>query len=331
MRSLLAILVLATIAGPLYAHEMRPAYLELKEAGDGAWSVLFKVPARGPDKRLALYVRLPKDCERIGLLRTEYRRAAFIERSTIRRAGGLAGAEIYIEGLSTTLTDVLARVERADGTTQVVRLSPDSPSFIVGASPGWFQIARTYLDLGVEHILTGIDHLLFVLALLLLVTGVGPLVKTITAFTIAHSLTLAAATLGVVHVAPQPVEAVIALSIVFVATELLRVRAGSPRLAQSRPWMIAFLFGLLHGLGFAGALNEIGLPENAIPLSLLFFNVGVEVGQLLFVGAVLGVLAVVKKLSVVPPRAEAWLRLVTVYGIGACAAFWVIERVVGFA
>ena len=204
MRRLLAVLVLAALAGPLDAHEMRPAYLELRESGDGTWSVVFKVPARGPDKRLALYVRLPNDCEPIGLPRTEFHRAAFIDRSTIRRAGGLAGAEIYIEGLSTTLTDVLARVEREDGTTQVVRLTPDTPSFVVGAAPGWFQIARTYLELGVEHILGGIDHLLFVLALLLLVVGWRRLAWTITAFTVAHSLTLAAATLGFVSIAPQP-------------------------------------------------------------------------------------------------------------------------------
>ncbi len=331
MRYLLSILALALLAAPLHAHEVRPAYLELHEAGEGMWNVLFKVPARGPEQRLSLRVRLPADCERTGPQRTEFTGGAFIERSTIRRAGGLTGVEIYIEGLSNTLTDVLVRVEREDGSTQVVRLTPEAPAFVVVAAPGWFQVARTYLALGFEHILLGIDHLLFVLALLLLVNGPRRLVATITAFTVAHSLTLAAATLGFVHVPQQPVEAVIALSIVYVAAELLSLRAGSQSVAQRRPWVIAFLFGLLHGLGFAGALNEIGLPQNAIPLSLLFFNVGVEVGQLLFVGGVLCCLAVVRKLSVVPAPAETWFRRATIYGIGSCAAFWLIERVAGFA
>ncbi|MEJ2180131.1 MAG: HupE/UreJ family protein, partial [Gammaproteobacteria bacterium] len=181
--------------------------------------------------------------------------------------------------------------------------------------------------LGVEHILLGIDHLLFVFALLLIVTGVRRLVWTITAFTIAHSITLAGATLGYVHVAQQPVEAIIALSILFLATEIIHSRRGRPGYAERWPWMVAFIFGLLHGFGFAGALAEVGLPQQAIPLALVFFNVGVELGQLLFVAIVLLLGWMIHRIKVFPLRPA---EMVTTYVIGSVAAFWMIERVVGF-
>ena len=174
-----------------------------------------------------------------------------------------------------------------DGTTQTIRVTPASPEFVIEASPGHWEVARTYLGLGVEHILLGFDHLLFVLALLVLVRGGKRIVLTVTAFTVAHSITLVAATLGWVALPGAPVEATIALSIVFLAREIAMVWRGHASLTERMPWLVAFVFGLLHGLGFAGALAEIGLPQNAIPLALLCFNVGVEVGQLLFVGAVL--------------------------------------------
>ncbi len=225
------------------------------------------------------------------------------------------------------MTDVLVRLERADGTTQVTRLSPSEPSFVVEAAPSAMQVAGTYLGLGVEHILLGIDHLLFVLALLILVEGTRRLVATITAFTVAHSLTLGAATLGFVHVPQTPVEAIIALSIVFVATEIVRSRHGSPGLTQRWPWIVAFTFGLLHGFGFAGALTEIGLPAQAVPLALLFFNVGVELGQLAFIAAVALVMVAARRLALPQP---AWAWRVPAYGIGALAAYWTIERVERF-
>ncbi len=169
----------------------------------------------------------------------------------------------------------------------VQRLTPQAPARqSLRQQSGW-SVAGTYLSLGVEHILLGIDHLLFVLALLLITRGTWRLVKTVTAFTVAHSITLALATLGFVHVPQAPVEAVIALSIVFVAAEIVRVRNGRDGIAARAPWIVAFTFGLLHGFGFAGALARVGLPEGHIPLALLFFNVGVEVGQLLFIAAVL--------------------------------------------
>jgi hydrogenase/urease accessory protein HupE len=277
-------------------------------------------------------VRCAWDCTRI------YRQTAFeatryivdnayTEKAIFKCSGGLVGKTVTIDGLSTTLTDVLARVEHPDGTTQVARLTPAAPSFVVEAVPGALAIASTYLVLGVNHILLGIDHLLFVLALLILVNDTRKLIWTITAFTAAHSLTLAAATLGFVQVPQSPVEAVIALSIVFVASEIVHVSQGRPGLTQRRPWIVAFVFGLLHGFGFAGALNEIGLPEQSIPLALLLFNVGVELGQLGFIGVVLLLYFVLKKYTLKAPQ---WASQVPAYLIGSIAAYWTIERTVGF-
>jgi hypothetical protein len=205
----------------------------------------------------------------------------------------------------------------------VTRLTPSSPSFTVAAAPSRLGIATTYVALGIEHILGGIDHLLFVLALFLLVGATRELVTTITAFTLAHSATLAAAALGFVHVPSAPVEAVIALSIVFVAAEIVHGLAGRPGLTARRPWVVAFIFGLLHGLGFAGALAEVGLPPHAIPLALLGFNVGVELGQLAFVAGLLGLGAAAARLAVPRPRWSAW---VAPYAIGAVAAYWTLAR-----
>jgi len=216
-------------------------------------------------------------------------------------------------------TDVLVRIERLDGTTQVARLTPSSPSFVAEAAPGWNEVAATYLILGVEHILLGIDHLLFVLALLLIVSRRwGVLLKTINAFTVAHSITLAMAALDVVHVPAAPIEAIIVLSIVFVASEIVHTRAGRPGLTARAPWVVAFTFGLLHGFGFASALSEVGLPENSIPAALLMFNVGVEIGQLLFVAAAIALIAALGRVRVSWPK---WAEFIPPYAIGGCAAF----------
>ena len=188
-------------------------------------------------------------------------------------------------------------------------------------------MARTYTVLGIEHILTGIDHLLFVLALLILTRGGWKLVKTVTAFTVSHSLTLTAATLGWVHVPPPPVEATIALSIVFVAAEILRVRAGEQTVTARMPWLVAFVFGLMHGLGFAGGLSEAGLPGTHIPVALLFFSIGVEAGHFLFIGVVLGVFSLVRRGPIAIPK---WAELLPTYAIGGIAAFWFIERTLSF-
>ena len=323
---LLPLAVLLVCVDSASGHEVRPAYLEMHLVGSDTLYIMWKVPARG-DMRLSLEVVLPDHCLDV-TPRSRYRsRDAWIDRWTSVCAGGLTGSEIHIAGLSSTLTDVLVRMERPDGTTQVERLKPASPTFVVTETPSPLQVAMTYLELGVEHILFGIDHLLFVLALLIVVTGRRKLLLTVTAFTVAHSITLAAATLGFVRVPQSPVEAIIALSIVFVAAEIVHARLGRPGVTERKPWIVAFVFGLLHGFGFAGALTEVGLPEQSIPLALLFFNVGVEIGQLLFIAAALVAYLVARPLLRAAPG---WSWRLVPYAIGSVAAFWTIERVLSF-
>ncbi len=240
----------------------------------------------------------------------------------------MTGKEISIKGLDSTATDVLVRLTHTDSSAQMYRLTPTNRSFTVEAEQSALDVAKTYMIIGIEHILMGIDHLLFVFALLLLVSGWRQLIGAITAFTLAHSITLVAATLGWVSVPQAPVEAVIALSILFLAVEVIHSQQGKVGLAEKYPWLIAFLFGLLHGFGFAGALAEVGLPEQSIPLALLFFNVGVELGQLIFVAIVLSVGWIVKKIFTqsVLNKGETAIAFV----IGSLAAFWLIERTYSF-
>jgi len=330
-RALLTLVLLAILAPVAFAHEVRPAYLEVRQTGPETYDVLWKVPGNGNDLRLGLYVELPPACTNVTPPRGSMINTAYSERWTVKCPGGLDGTTIHIAGLSATMTDVLVRFERLNGTTQVTRLTPSAPSFVVETAPRAIRVAVTYLKLGVEHIWSGVDHLLFVLALLILVKGTHRLIRTVTAFTIAHSLTLAGATLGFVHVPGPPVEAAIALSIVFVAAEIIHGRQGMAGLTAKSPWLIAFTFGLLHGFGFASALNQVGLPKSAIPAALLFFNVGVEIGQLLFIASVFAVIALVEKAArrsgVVQP---AWAWRVPPYAIGTVAMFWVIQRIAAF-
>jgi hydrogenase/urease accessory protein HupE len=239
----------------------------------------------------------------------------------------LRGQIVRIDGLGNTMTDALVRIVFLDGTSWVRRLTPQQPAATIPPRQSGWSVAGLYLKLGVEHILLGIDHLLFVLALLIITRGTWLLVKTVTAFTVAHSITLALATLGYVHVPPAPVEAAIALSIVFVAVEIVHLRQGREGLTARAPWVVAFAFGLLHGLGFAGALSEVGLPEGHIPLALLFFNIGVEIGQLLFIATALCLFALVRRIRMSGPR---WADLAPPYVIGSVAMFWVFERIAAF-
>lgn len=312
--------------GPAQAHWASPGYLELKQTAEGTYSVLWKVPLQA-GRPLGLEPLLPDGCVDKTPVRPVKTATAVVKRWITRCAGGLTGKPISIGGLPTSLTDVLARVTHMDGTVQTVRLTPDDSSFTVTAAPDWIDVSTTYLALGVEHILSGIDHLLFVLALLIIVSGWRRLVATITAFTVAHSITLGAATLGWVYMPRPPVEAVIALSILFLAVEIVHRARGRLGITERAPWVVAFTFGLLHGFGFAGALTEVGLPQNAIPLALLFFNVGVEVGQLLFVGAFVLLTWLWSRISL--PRSR-WVEITAAYVIGCVAAYWAIERVVGF-
>jgi hydrogenase/urease accessory protein HupE len=319
--------LLLLFAAAVSAHEVRPGYLQITESFPEQFDVLYKVPARG-DLRLAIYALLPDNCEASSRVITRSVGASFTDLWSIRCPGGLEGGTIYIDGLAATLTDVLVQITLLDGSSRVARVTSAAPSYVVPAAPTWTQTAVTYLGLGVEHILLGIDHLLFVLALLLLVRGWRQVIITITSFTLAHSITLAAATLGLVYVPQRPVEAVIALSIVLVAVELVHRERGRGSFAQQWPWAIAFSFGLLHGFGFAGALNDIGLPQQAIPLSLLFFNIGVEIGQILFIVLVYLVWALTRRLVArLPARITSYG---PAYAIGTVAAFWTIERIAGF-
>jgi len=226
---------------------------------------------------------------------------------------------------------VLARLVRLNGSVQLERILPVSPRFVVEPSPGPLEVVTTYTVLGIEHILTGFDHLLYVLGMLILVGGWRRIVLTMSAFTATHSLTLTAAALGWVRVPQPPVEACIALSILFVAREIVQVHRGRPGITVRWPWVVSFTFGLMHGFGFAGALAEVGLPQSSIPIALLFFNVGVEIGQLMFVGAVLTVIAVgwraAQRLRLSQP---AWLWRIAPYAIGGLASFWLVERIAAF-
>ncbi len=322
---ILVALAMLLVPLPVHAHEVRPAYLDLSEDRPGEFSVLWKTPMLG-EMRLALQPIFSGPVEVVTPVATRTTGNAAVQTWRLR-AESLHGQTLRIEGLEATLTDALVRVTFLDGSTWVERLTPRQPGSLIPARPNAWGVAGTYLALGVEHILTGIDHLLFVLALLLLTKGTWRLVKTVTAFTVAHSITLGLATLGIVHVPSRPVEAVIALNIVFVAAEIVQARRGRSGLAAQMPWIVAFIFGLLHGFGFAGALSEVGLPEGHIPVALLFFNLGVEAGQLLFVAAVLALVAAARRIPMVWPR---WAGLVPPYAIGSLAMFWVIQRVAAF-
>jgi hydrogenase/urease accessory protein HupE len=324
-------MALLSFAARARADEFKPGYLQLTQLDHQTYDVLWKIPAIDESTTLKVKPQFPDGTEALTEVRSTFSRGVTVQRWRIRVPEGLDGKAIFFSQLSETRIDVLARLVRLDGTVQLERILPVSPSFVGKPSPGRLEVVRTYTILGIEHILSGIDHLLFVFALVLLVQGTRRLLATITAFTVAHSLTLAGATLGWVQVPGPPVEASIALSIVFVAVEIVHARQGRYSLTRHYPWVVAFAFGLLHGFGFAGALAQVGLPQSSIPVALLFFNVGVEIGQLLFVGAVLAVIAmswrVGQRLRLPQP---AWLWRVAPYAIGALASFWLVDRIAAF-
>lgn len=326
----LALLAAALCAFPASAHRLSPAFFGLTETAPNVFDVQWKVSISG-GLAAVLEPRIPDGCLLLGTVRTYTLDDIRLQHGTLDCPAGLGGKDFTVNGLEQTQTDVLLRIDYLNGGSSNHRLTPDAPATTIPDQPSTFEVVQTYLVLGVEHILLGIDHLLFVLALLLLVNGVGRLVATVTAFTVAHSITLGAATLGFVHVPSAPVEAIIALSILFLASELARRRAVASgdevaNLTTRFPWVVAFAFGLLHGFGFAGALSEVGVPQQAVPLALLFFNVGVELGQLLFIAAVFGLIWLVRLTAVRVPAL--WPRAVA-YGIGSVAAFWVVERTLG--
>ncbi len=264
------------LASPALAHRLSPAFFGLTETAPDVYAVQWKVSLSG-GLASALEPKVPQGCSLTGEVRTYVlNEDVRFQHGTLSCPGGIGGRELRVEGLELTQTDVLLRVDYLDGSASNQRLTPTEPSVVIPARPSSLEVIRTYTVLGIGHILGGVDHLLFVLALLLLVRGVGRLIATVTAFTLAHSVTLAAATLGFVHVPSAPVEATIALSILFLASELARqplasrsraARTSAPAgprldaradLTARFPWLVAFSFGLLHGFGFAGALSEVG-------------------------------------------------------------------------
>lgn len=327
LRCMAIVLLMFFCQTQVFADEIRPAYLEVSEKSPDLFSLLWKVPAKG-DKKLSLAVILPNNCTNKSQPRRQLVNAAYIERWMSVCEGGLSEQTISIQGLGTTNTDVLLRLEFLDNTSQSVQLTPVNNSYTVMQTASTWQIVRTYTWLGITHILLGFDHLLFVFALLLIVKSMRRLLWTITAFTLAHSITMAGATLGFIHVPQQPVEAMIALSILFLAMEIVHEKQGKVGLTSRYPWLIAFIFGLLHGFGFAGALAEIGLPQQAITLALVFFNIGVELGQLMFVGVVVLFALALQHLN--RPILFAKVETVVVYAIGGLSSFWVFERISAF-
>jgi hydrogenase/urease accessory protein HupE len=303
------------------AHEVRPAYLSVHEEAPNEFSILFKTPMQG-EARLALSAMFSGKIEIVTPIVSQPTGDAMVQTWRIRTMEPLAGQSVLIDGLQNTMTDALVRVAFADGGLWTARLTPSEPTAVIPASPSTWLIFAAYLGHGVEHIAFGFDHLLFVAVLMLIVRDWRRLVKAITAFTVAHSITLTCATMGWIALPSPPVETMIAISIVMVAAEAVRMERGQSSLAIVRPWTVAFVFGLLHGFGFAGALVELGLPQGDIPLALLAFNLGVELGQLAFVAVILAAAYAVRQLIAIPRQAIVG----SAYAIGIVAAFWSVQR-----
>ena len=319
---LLVLFCLLTLPKAL-ALEIRPAFLSLSETQHGLFDVVWKRPTNG-DTVVKLSPVFPDHCRMHWQLQVELTGDAKVERGQLTCGEtDLSQGAIIIDGLETTLIDVLVRLQWLKGDTRQQLILPSAPSVQLDGDKT--PVLSTYFTMGIKHILlSGTDHLMFVAALMMLIANTWVLLKTITAFTIAHSITLALASLGVVNMPAAPVEALISLSIAMMAAEAIRLRSGIRSLTVDKPWLVAFLFGLLHGLGFAGALAEVGLPEQDIPLALLLFNVGIEIGQILFVAVILTTLAIVKQLFSLHPSRGVY---VSAYGIGTVGTWWGLEKV----
>jgi hydrogenase/urease accessory protein HupE len=309
----------------LKAHEIRPAFLQIVQVEQNSYEVYWKVPSMG-DAVPNIQPVFPVEFKMETLKLSKPIQNSVIYYYLITSDQSLEGKEIYIQGLNKTLIDVLVTVEYLNGEKATLLLQPDFDTRMIPGKTTAVSIIKTYTVLGIEHILLGIDHLLFVLALILITKGKWKILKTITAFTIAHSITLSLAALGYANFPGPPVEAVIALSIVFLALEILKNLQGEATLTSNKPWIVAFTFGLLHGFGFAGALTDIGLPQQDIPLALAFFNVGVEIGQIMFVVVAILLLELLNLKKNWP----VFLKKIPAYAIGSVAAFWMIQRIVGF-
>jgi hydrogenase/urease accessory protein HupE len=321
-RVLIAAAGLALAASAATAHDARPGFLELRELGPETYSFLWKKPAGG-EVEIQIAPVVPEGCRLATSDRQQLTAGAMVVRGTLTCPGGLAGRTIAVAGLPSTITDVLVRLHHADGRLESHLLRPATPSVTLGGVTTALERALGYVQLGVQHILLGVDHLLFVLGLLLIVSDRWMLVKTITSFTAAHSITLAIATLGYVSAPLPPLNAAIALSILFLGPEIVRVWRGETSFTIRHPWIVAFAFGLLHGFGFASGLTAMGLGRAEVPLALLLFNAGVELGQLLFVALILGLERSFRTLEIRWPR---FVQALPGYAVGSLGAYWAIQR-----
>ncbi len=318
----LTLFIFLSCSAVILAHEVRPGYLEITEKKDGNIHVLWKVPVLG-DRVLSIMPRFSGKWLEEAPPRVTETSSAIIWRWVVKPDSTLLKDQtISILGLDLTMTDVMVKVNYADGSGLIRILKPEAPSFSLRDGSTGIAILD-YMQLGIKHILLGIDHLLFVLGLMLLSKTTRQLLRTITAFTIGHSISLALASLGVLFVPEKPLAVVIALSILFLAVELIRDRRGESTLTTRKPWIAAFGFGIIHGLGFAGGLVKLGLPQSSIPIALLFFNVGVEIGQVAFIFLVLTLSSSYRKMYFVLPK---WAAYLPAYLIGSFSAFWLIDR-----
>jgi hypothetical protein len=307
------------------AHEVRPGFLELTQTAAESYNFLWKKPSGG-EVELQIAPVLPPQCRLVVPGAQQLSPGAVVVRGQLSCPGGIAGKTLAIGGLESTITDVLVRVNHADGRLESHLLRPTTPSVTFGGKNGLAERALGYVQLGFQHILLGVDHLLFVLGLMLIVADRWMLVKTLTAFTVAHSITLALATLGYASAPLLPLNAAIALSILFLGPEIVRAWRGGTSFTIRHPWVVAFAFGLLHGFGFASGLSAMGLPRDEIPLALLLFNIGVELGQLAFV---LLVVMLERAFRVLELRWPLPMQRLPGYVVGTLGAFWTIQRMLG--
>lgn len=312
-------------SAPVLAHESQPGLLEIRQLTTERWEIAWRAPIYYGKPHPARLV-LPADWQPVGEPEVRRLASAELHRQIVTvPAGKLDGSVIAFPGLEQTITDVFVRMSRLDSSeaSQVVR--PVRPEAVLRGERPWTATAGEYLVLGFQHILLGIDHLLFVLGLLVIVRGTRMLVETITAFTVAHSITLGLATLGYASVPGPPLNAAIALSIMFLGPEMVRAWRGQTSFTLRHPWLVAFLFGLLHGFGFASGLSMVGMTRAEIPLALGMFNVGVELGQLTFVGLILFTYHAMRTLAFRWPR---WAELGPAYVVGSLGTYWTIQRTV---
>ncbi len=318
------LLLLVAFPSAAQAHQSTPCLLNIVQVQADVYELSWKTPPPTGPGAYPVSLAIPDAWEALGAPSERSLADGDQLRQSLRiPPPGIDGSVVRFPGLESIVTEVFVRVTRLDGSSYSAIVRSTDPQLELRGERGAWRTVQEFIVMGFEHILHGVDHLLFVFGLLLIVSGTMPLIKTISAFTLAHSLTLAMAALGFVNLPPAPIEALIALSILFLGPEVVHKLRGESSLAIRLPWLVAFSFGLLHGFGFAGGMNLIGMPHSEIPLALLCFNVGVELGQLAFVAAVFALLIPLRKLRLELP---AWLRPAPAYLIGVSGAFWFIQR-----